>query len=130
VNIREHIEQGHYPTDDKGRAMVATRGHGWMAIIAATDGPVHAPIVGWYIGTGTRGDVCAWHENGKFEDAVPNGNLDLLPPPPRKVKVLGWAVLCPNKLPRAIYATENEAKAFAYGRPVVEMTGEHEEPWS
>jgi hypothetical protein len=132
MNIKEHIEAGHYPKDDKGRALVPV-GCAKVATICATDAPGEKPILGFIRSDDKLYQACwnAWDEHGNNCPSQPRACwVDLLPPPPRKVKVLGWAILCPNKLPRAIYATENEAKAFAYGRPVVEMTGEHEEPWS
>ncbi len=46
MNIKEHIDAGHYPKDEKGRALVPVS-DGRTAIVLATDAPISAPIVGW-----------------------------------------------------------------------------------
>lgn len=89
MNIKEHIEANHYPRDEKGRALVPTRG-GYRAVIMAIDCPEREkPLAGWYFLNDHRGELASWHADGHFEAHLDCGNLDLLPPPPRKVKVTG-----------------------------------------
>jgi hypothetical protein len=135
MNIKEHIEAGHYPTDDKGRALVPTEGD-HVATIYATDhmdgGMV---IVGrlWVPGVKMIGE---WTANGR-----PNFGVDLpglLPPPPRKVKVTRWAVMylpLDRNQCHSTFNTETDAQRELghFKRDeviVVPLTGEYEEPWS
>lgn len=133
MNIREHILAGHYPTDDKGRALVPT-GHTFGdAVICATDKPGPYPILGW-LPTAARVTSIefSWDENGW---AAGQQEIErLLPPPARKVKVTRYALYSPGGTFIQTYATEAEARAGALcGVPVynlVILTGEYEEPWS
>ncbi len=132
MNIKEHIEAGHYQTDDKGRALVPMKG-GLTATILATDkgyDTIWAAL--------ETGACLAWRHDG--ENWGPHRNcrdemlvrLDLLPPSPRKVKVTAWGVF--GKPSNALYsahrdyaeADKNCAKGVSQ---VVELVGEIEEPW-
>ncbi len=98
MNIREHIEAGHYPTDDKGRALVPMR-NGKTATIFGTDFSDYYPLAGRYFIYDQRPFLGTWRADGQAGCDGPGRN-DLLPPPPRKVKVTaklrhtptGWVV--------------------------------------
>ncbi len=131
MNIKERIEAGHYQTDHKGRALVPIK-DGRVATIYATDGPSNFgkpeyPIVGvieaW-------GGIIRWDSLGR--DEVPPGSncTDLLPPPPRKVKVTRWLVISKNN-EMGPFADKEDAEhcAKCWRAPLVELTGEYEEAW-
>lgn len=79
MNIKEHIEAGHYPKDEKGRALVPTRGSGTYTIVC-TDRPGMRPIMGF--APACCDSIQSWKEDGAA-DSDP-GHWDILPPPPRK----------------------------------------------
>jgi hypothetical protein len=129
MNIKEHIEAGHYPKDEKGRALVTMR-CGTTATIVATDGPEGGAIVGWYLMR--RGHVSLWAESGRWQEG--SGRLlDLLPPTPRKVKVTRWILTAPSGDDDIghTYTSREAAESAAYKYTsfpiVVELTGEYEE---
>lgn len=124
MNIREHIEAGHYPKDEKGRALVPMRAGG-TAVIVATDLPHEIfPIFGWTAAMGTQRQ---WQAGGR-NSLSGEGAHDLLPPPPHKVKVTGkirytngdFAVWDFHSKPGRMWK-EGEEVSFAT---------EYEEPWS
>ncbi len=132
MNIKEHIDAGHYPVkDEKGRQVVPMK-DGRKATICATDGPDGEEIVGWRSGhEGENPAVCSWQENGCWE--VKSCALDLLPPPPRKVKVTRWCVRrISDGYHIGTFGTEAAAKECcpADRFRVFPLTGEYEEPWS
>lgn len=135
MNIKEHIEAGHYERDEKGRALVPMK-CGKVAIIYASDYVGRWPIVG----TIGWGRPSLWLETGEGE-----GNMStdwfLLPPPPRKVKVRKWIVFNERDqmtypmggqiAPAGCFDKSEHAEAFAArraGYKVVELHGEYEEP--
>ncbi len=124
MNIKEHIEAGHYPVDEKGRALVPMR-NGSSATIYATDGP-DEPIVGLRPRV-----ISTWRASGQWNIHGHN-DYDLLPPPPRKVKVTRWAVLQKDGCCWGNYADRETAKSWAsyHDGILVELTGEYEEPGS
>lgn len=132
MNIRDHILAGHYPTDDKGRALVPTaHGLDTIAVICATDKPGRYPILGW-LPTPARVQSIefAWDENGC---AAGDSNTErLLPPPPRKVKVSatlrGGGQHEGDEVLRSMRREDNDDVPPAGVR--IELTGEYEEPWS
>lgn len=132
MNIREHIEANHYPRDDKGRALVPMRG-GQIATILATDRPDfdggREPIVGWIQ---PNASVHTWWHAGERSRQHPSA-LDLLPPPPRKVKVTRYMLMRPNGDEYGFYLTKQAAERaigdIGATLHVVELTGEYEEPW-
>lgn len=124
MNIKEHIEAGHYPKDEKGRPLVPTR-DGDTVIVCATDRPGACPIVGYAMGGSDNG--FAYYADSSR----------LLPPPPRKVKVTGWSVVQKGGgLAACNHDTREEAERslrnnyVTTGIGVVELTGEYEEPWA
>ncbi len=126
VNIKEHIEAGHYPKDEKGRALVPTPEG--KAVIAATDAPGMWILMGW---RDTPGGQCqaSWHADGAPGSDKCNGQ-SLLPPPPRKVKVTAYAVMDRSGRVNLLYRDEAAAKrSAAEVETVVPLTGEYEEPW-
>lgn len=117
MNIKEHIEAGHYPTDDKGRALVPTSDGRTYCVLAA-DVPSSLPIAGYCL---DRPDIISRQsESGHF----------LLPPPPRKVKVTYYAEV--DRESGKIVATSNVGR-LGMSAPAnwvcVELTGEYEQPW-
>lgn len=126
MNIKEHILAGHYPTDDKGRALVPCRGSGTV-VIYGTDMPGNCPILGVHIdeaGNRVPGSGFGYFADSEF----------LLPPPPRKVKVTAWTVAKPDgRLSTVLHGSRAEAVAHANTnisyRRVVELTGEYEQGW-
>lgn len=132
MNIKDHIEAGHYPKDDRGRALVPMR-CGEIATIYATDYAGRWPI----LGTIGRGAPSLWLETG----VGAGGMVDdwfLTSPPPRKVKVTRWALmylpLVRNRC-HSTFDTESDAHRevghFKDGEVViVPLTGEYEQPWS
>ena len=141
MNIKQHIEAGHYPKDEKGRALVPMR-NGKTAIIYLTDydNPDFAvwQIVGRIAGRHEMEPRC-WQVNGGFHGDTALGvcsPLDLLPPPPRKVEVKRWAIVRANDRSIVkIFDTEADAKSARNmyddetRRPIVELTGSYEQEW-
>lgn len=131
MNIKEHIEAGHYEHDDKGRALVPIASGG-TAVIYATDHPTTWCITGREQNVGILGHT--WNEDGSHEgEADCPSTLDLLPPPPRKVKITAYCV--PNwrvgvHPMHGIWWSREHALEGCNGLPVIELTGEYEEPWS
>jgi hypothetical protein len=124
MNIREHIEAGHYQTDDKGRALVPMR-CGQVATIYATDHPSEEPIIGRLPSQDC--DPMWWAADGSPScDSHPDWAL--LPPPPRRVPLVGWAIV----LLDGTYSVRDTPPAgVATGiEKLVKLTGEYEEPWS
>ena len=124
MNIKEHIDRGHYPKDAKGRALVPTRG-GKIATIYATDlNYEDQPIVG----VREHEDVATWCADGRYR--TKDSELDLLPPPPRKVKETGFLLLRAGG-GYAFWRSQAEMEHCRRpGDTCVVMTGEYEEPWS
>jgi len=133
MNIKEHIEAGHYPKDSKGRALVPYK-DGGTVVVCATDMPGRCPILGFRVdSTGNREDQTladtGW---GYFPDSP-----FLLPPPPRKVKVTAWASVLGDTINKMHFHKHfaeqdvRESKEVNGGTYcLVELTGEYEEPWS
>lgn len=131
MNIKEHIEAGHYPTDDKGRAIVPTDGGGPITIYATDHGSAY-PICG-------RHPACEHAETWTACGQNFDGNGDLLPPPPRKVKVTRWLLkeTTPCVGETSLFPSRDAAEAHLRSAMVnpewwhlIEMTGEYEESWS
>jgi hypothetical protein len=126
MNIKEHIEAGHYERDDTGRALVPMR-NGERATIYATDCPGNEPIVGVTKDTGAE----TWSAAGSYTADRTTTTLDLLPPPPRKVKVTAWALFARKADEVSVITLDPETAAnWRTYNEVVEITGEYEEPWS
>src|SRR4051812_39123834 len=97
MNIKEHIEAGHYPLKREGYTVVPLR-NGKDALIIATDyrNPDFPewPILG-IVPHRRESQPFAWTATGGYHGEVNplsgRSALDLLPPPPRKVK--RWAAL-------------------------------------
>jgi hypothetical protein len=134
MNIRQHIDAGHYPKDEKGRALV-TMQSGGVAVIYATDHPTAWCITGREQSQGILGHT--WNEDGSHEgEADSPSTLDLLPPLRRKEIIKAWAVRGETHV---IDHFHDEARARAYAATfkskhgvatVIELTGEYEQEWS
>jgi hypothetical protein len=132
LNIREHIEAGHYPKDDKGRAVVPMQGCE-EAVILATDwregGGDTRCIIGWRKDDDEHRELLTWDADGKYF-GNPLHNNALLPPPPRKVPVKAWAIVQADT-GRILRLRDNPPSGTTAGiEQLVELTGEREEPWS
>lgn len=136
TSIKEHIEAGHYPKDEKGRALVPQRAPSgeWVALIYATDLPGKWPILGRSFKRSVSDNTAPmqWDANGVGSGSM-HEDWHLLPPPPRKVKVTAWASAVRggtlNTLQFHKCFAERDAEAAGEGYRVVELTGEYEEPW-
>lgn len=132
MNIRDHIVAGHYPADERGRALVPTR-CGNTFVVRATDGPREYPIVGWTL---VGGEGMSFTEHGTTRNH--NESAWLMLPSPRKVKLQGWALVNiehPAGKAEIAWSRDNlirnagpDPTGTRYR--LVELTGEYEEPWS
>lgn len=129
MNIKEHIEAGHYPTDDKGRALVPMRNGTPVPVLATDIEDGSFQIIGFRPGYG----AAMWTAEGRFH-AHTSGNspYDLFAPLPRKVKVARWLVHCTPRYPEATFSRRADAEAYAIEAEsrLIQLTGEYEEPWS
>lgn len=119
TTIKEAIERGLYPKDERGRALVPVR-NGFTATVLMIDAPGPFCIVAV-----TNDRVCRWNEEGRwyYRDC----DYQLLPP---RNLVKAWgARLQSGALSCLIYPTREEAEAHAK-RGTVELTGIYEEPRS
>lgn len=144
MNIKELIEAGAYPKDEKGRALVPTNNPQVRAVIATTDCPAGSPLLGWLItsslaqniggrdvgGTDYCWSICWWRPDGS--SAHSDHKEALLPPPPRKVRARAFGVMTSRDNLQSLHfdrlIAEQNASRFSAGR-VVELTGEYEETW-
>ncbi len=129
MNIKEHIEAGHYPRDEKGRALVPTD-LGGCAVIAATDAPGVATMIGWWDDEAGTETQMVWREDGAWWRSWSAENKNrphLLPPPPRKVPMKAWVLFNSKGQPFNVFDKPHDPSP---GMFFVEMTGEREEPWS
>ena len=131
MNIKEHIEAGHYPKDEKGRALVPTRG-GEFVTICATDKPGPRCLIGW-----SATDVfalsieVAWDAEGRKYDAAMA--LDLMPPPPRKVREAVTVLLAKPEHPHypngRVDIAQGKVKGGEFWTALPGIV-EYEKPWS
>ncbi len=118
MNIKEHIEAGHYPTDSKGRALVPMANGESTFVCCATDRPGSNCLFGWSRASGAYLGFAA-------------DSPSLLPPAPRKVEVKRWLVVGPS-YEHGPYVERLDADRVARtnrANHVVELTGSYEEPW-
>lgn len=125
MNIKEHIEAGHYPVDDKGRAlvpMVSDR----VAIIYCTDHGDGYCVLGRDPVKALRAWDCAGRNQHGPQD-------DLLPPAPRKVTkyaAVHQGAMCNLHW----YESDGPARRDITNRPNADemalLSMEYEEPWS
>jgi hypothetical protein len=136
TTIKELIEKGAYPKDEKGRALVPV-GCEKVATICATDAPGEKPILGFIRSDDKLYQACwlAWDEHGNNCPRQPRSCwVNLLPPQPRKVKVTRYMLMRPNGNEYGFYLTKQAADrtvgSIGATMRVIELTGEYEEPWS
>ncbi len=125
MTIKEHIEAGHYPTDDKGRALVPMRCD-FTATIYATDFPNDRPIIG-RIDYGASQEIGHWLPDGMVMRDGTECQRDLLPPPLRKMRVTHWAIVVNGTA--IVVGTHDAAPTPRKGEAVVQLTGECEVSW-
>lgn len=114
LSIKDHIDQGHYPKDEKGRALVPIIGGGTF-VVCATDAPSSCPIVGFNKDTGCN--FAYWPDTNS-----------LLPPPPRKVEVKGYALVAQDGRVAEVRTVIPDHLAVSQFR-IVELTGSYEQEW-
>lgn len=115
MNTKEHIEAGHYPKDEKGRALVPHK-EGGVVTVFATSGSDDFPIIGWRFGQQPGPD--AWSADSSV----------LLPPSPRKV--VRWAALSHEQLDAlGMYESDGPARREVCGGKMLVQV-EYEEPWA
>lgn len=126
MDIREHIEAGRYPKDEKGRALVPTR-KGGTATILSTD-------LGLYIVAYYDGAARDWRPDGEHWGLFDNCRdellrlYDLLPPSPRKVEVKGYALVARDGRVAEVRTVIPDRLAVSQFQ-IVELTGSYEEEW-
>lgn len=132
MNIKEHIEAGHYERDKLGRALVPCD-NGDTATIAATDAPGEWVLLGWQTRPQNGCGHGSWHRDGRAGFTSPsNDRADLLPPPPRKVEVKAWKLIVNGK---KVGLTDDPELARHWRNgcvsddELIELSGIHEEPW-
>jgi len=128
MNIKEHIEAGHYPTDDKGRALVPM-GADRVAVIYCTDHPAdYGKSQFCIIGRDPVGRLRVWNAEGANEGDA----LDaLLLPRARLEPVERYAVFLKDGTCWSTYADPDTANRIASDRDgsIVTLRGEREVPW-
>jgi hypothetical protein len=129
MNIKQHIEAGHYPKDKVGRSLV-TMSNGVDVTIFATDfgDDQGLCIVGLVPG---QKWARQWTANGERSHGV-DQDMVLLPPAPRKVEVKALAiVIAGTSTILGLRDPNNPPSGLAAGcERLVELTGSYEEPWS
>lgn len=135
MNIRDHIEAGHYERDEHGRALVPMQ-DGETATILAVIGESDWCLWGWRSGAWPKRPL-AWDKHGQLDTCSTPCNWHLLPPSPRKVKVTRWVLMKTDTdgIWRDHFDDRHAAEMCAACYPgskwtPVELTGEYEEPWS
>lgn len=129
MNILQHIEAGHYPTDEKGHALVPTTHEaGALFRVYSTDHSEEVPIVGAFIGN--FGKPQHYPQTVYADGRGCSMTINLLPPPPRKVKARGWVIVntrTGNIRPTA-YSSYIDANTSSMSREeiVVRLEGEYE----
>lgn len=133
MNIKEHIDQEHYPIRDTAGRPVLKTVSGRTVVICATDGPDGHELVGWYSGDSGEGEkVSSWRANGCWSgpDLM---DLDLLPPPPPTFTERAWAVVGANGIGHyGLYWSRDNANCAVHdghNRVVIELTGQREGVW-
>lgn len=141
MSIKDHIDAGHYPVDEKGRALVPTHDRAVVATICATDAPGERPLLGFIRGDNHLNTVkcCDWDADGNHCPSEPRACwVDLLPPLPRKREVKRWAVvrIADQAVMDTAATRDGAASSHARYHPhdmeryrVVELTGSYEEDW-
>lgn len=128
LSIKDHIDQGHYPLDEKGRALVPMGG-GRVAVIYASDHPDAKDKI---IGCSPNRHLRAWKADGS--NYIQGDSL--LPPASRKVVVTMYYALdhLSRRDPKPSRGTTEDAALAkewkTNGWRVVTLTGEYEEPWA
>jgi hypothetical protein len=118
MNIKEHIEAGHYPNDALGRPQVlGDDGCTWSII--CTNKPYGNPVVGF---RNSDGQIASF---GLDQGPL---SIRLLPPPPRKVKVKARLHIRDGWEYKISHLSRVDGGKFKEGQEV-ELTGEYEESW-
>lgn len=120
MNIKQHIEAGHYPKTGEGMEIVQTS-EGLTVHVA--DVHPDGRIAGWL----STGDPSAYTWNARGGAFQEHGG-DLLPPAPRKVEVVRYAeVRLEDGYVKGCFGP---TVSPAHGCVMVKLTGSYEEPWS
>ena len=124
MNIKQHLESGHYPKAFGGVTTVATRS-GSIAYIYTTKHHPDWPIVGGIEG---ESEPYAWRPNGRIAGDDSDDPRDLLPPAPRKREVKAWASVSSDGVIRVLKVNKGHLMTFP-GDTLIELTGSYEEEW-
>jgi hypothetical protein len=136
MNIKEHIEAGHYPKDENGHYIVPLRNGGLAWIYSTAHGRLNDrwPIAGSVCNEDcvNGSELRCWAADGSLLLSGSITESDLMPPGPRKVKVKRWGGFYrsePGTLSGFIFESQIEALGIFGEGMVVEFTGEYEEKW-
>lgn len=133
MNIKEAIERGLYPTDNKGRALVPTGSrYNSPATIVCVDKPGHFCLMGW-VPTNARAAALSliWSADGQCHSEP---GFNLLPHTPQKVPLKGYAAVAADGTVWSVHRNSRDASAMIAhsGDPIswsiVELTGEWTAP--
>lgn len=136
MNIKEHIEAGHYPATTtcylggaQSTTLVPMR-NGRIATIYSTEHGGEWPIAGSIADDGCingRGLRC-WKADGRISDSSISGE-NLMPPVPRKVRITAYAIVTMGG--RILRLSETPPSGVATGiEKLIELSEEIEVPWS
>lgn len=113
MNIKEHIDAGHYPVDDKGYSLVPMR-NGDVARIYTTEHGGERSIAGavpdFDCINGHR--LLAWQDDGRISSLDSARHDLLLPPVARAREVTAWDVYIPGKTRVACFSEREDAEQF------------------
>lgn len=128
MNIKEHIDAGHYPVQGQ-----VTLHNGSTAMIYTTDHPdSNFPIIGAVPRLNNEWGIKSWRVDGTAK--LGGSGYNILPPANRRVPVRAFVVVGPDMQVRELVATEEEAVRHASdggwgpGCVAAELTGEIEQP--
>lgn len=131
MNIKEHIQAGHYPVDEKGRALVPMRNGATATVYTVQHGDPW-PIAGSFKDDGFINgfSLVCWQADGRISSSS-EAPRDLMPPALRKVRVVAWALV--GKQSGSVFrcvTDEEEAREYPSIRDgtwrVVPLVGEYE----
>lgn len=138
MNIKQHIEAGHYERGENAVIAVvrfaAPTGMGSAAHIVSTNGLGRYCLLGYY-GHGHPYFAGSWDADGNChsEESSTPRQCVLQPPPPRKVVESGFLVIAKNH--KQYFDDRASAESYADNGDhapdrIVQLTGEYEEPWT
>lgn len=139
MNIKEHIEAGHYSWDETAGAWNVVLRNNTTAKVFSTSLGGNAPLIG-VVSVAVRGwTPILWDVHGCPEGNSSHWSMDfeIQMPPPRKiiVKRWGWVGQLPSKATTCLYDNESMAREHASrfvnrdNWKFIAWTGEYLEEW-